>query len=165
MGVQSRSEGLEGTAIALAQGGRILATLQISPPSVIIRDDSFGLRHVDLQQAKGTSAYSLAFSPDGALIYCGLDKHIRIITLVRPANPPKYWAAHHGAVMGLAVLGDGHSLLSAGTDGHTKHWSSDGRLIRLLDWQIGELGAIAVAPDGLTAAVGGAERIVIWDVE
>jgi hypothetical protein len=46
-----------------------------------------------------------------------------------------------------------------------KHWSLTGELLRTIDWQIGELGAVAIAPDGLTAAVGGAEDIVVWDLE
>jgi hypothetical protein len=46
-----------------------------------------------------------------------------------------------------------------------KSWSLDGRLIAGVDWQIGELGAVAVSPDGCTAAVGGADRVVIWDLD
>jgi WD40 repeat protein len=68
-------------------------------------------------------------------------------------------------VLGVAFLPDGHSLISAATDGLVKHWSLEGRLLNTMDWQIGELGAVAIAPDGLTAAVGGAEKIVVWDLE
>jgi WD40 repeat protein len=65
----------------------------------------------------------------------------------------------------VAFLPDSQSLLSAATDGLVKHWSLTGELLRTIDWQIGELGAVAIAPDGLTAAVGGAEDIVVWDLE
>jgi WD40 repeat protein len=75
------------------------------------------------------------------------------------------WAAHDSAVLGVAFLPDGQSLLSAGTDGLIKHWSLDGQLLRTIDWRIGELGAVAIAPDGLTAAAGGAESIVVWDLD
>jgi WD40 repeat protein len=83
---------------------------------------------------------------------------------VRPANPYS-WQAHDGSVLGVAFLPDSQSLLSAATDGLVKHWSLTGELLRTIDWQIGELGAVAIAPDGLTAAVGGAEDIVVWDLE
>ena len=33
-----------------------------------------------------------------------------------------------------------------------------------LDWKVGEVAAVAFAPDGLTAAAGGYEKILVWDV-
>ena len=43
-------------------------------------------------------------------------------------------------------------------------WDTAGRLRHSFDWQVGEVGAVAFAPDGLTAAAGGYETILVWDV-
>jgi len=44
-----------------------------------------------------------------------------------------------------------------------KFWDVDGRLRREFDWQIGDVSAVTFAPDGLTAAAGGHEKILVWD--
>jgi WD40 repeat protein len=111
------------------------------------------------------NGHCLTFDQFGARIACGLEPNIALIALGESATEEASWPAHDGAVLGVAFLHDSRSLLSAGADGLVKHWYLDGRLIRTIDWRIGELGAVAIAPDGLTAAVGGAEKIVVWDLE
>ena len=46
-------------------------------------------------------------------------------------------------------------------------WSvSDGRQVNAFDWKVGPVTAVAVAPDGLTAAVAGKSgQIVVWDID
>jgi len=114
---------------------------------------------------KSTRGFSVCFSPIENTVACGLEAAIAVTNPASRHRAPFVWPAHNGAVLGVAFLPDGQSLLSAATDGLAKHWSVGGRLIRTIDWRIGELGAVAIAPDGLTAAVGGAENIVVWDLE
>jgi WD40 repeat protein len=94
-----------------------------------------------------------------------MNKEITLAFPDRHRASPRVWTAHSGSVLGLAYVPDGQTLMSVGSDGDVRFWSGDLQLIRSIDWQIGELGAVAIAPDGLTAAVGGAEDIVIWDLE
>jgi WD40 repeat protein len=112
----------------------------------------------------------LAISPSANWVAAGLESTSGQGMLARSELDVRHpnttsWPAHAGTILGVAFLPDGQSLLSAATDGLLKHWSLTGELLRTIDWQIGELGAVAIAPDGLTAAVGGAEDIVIWDLE
>jgi WD40 repeat protein len=109
--------------------------------------------------------HSIVYSKNGESLSCGLEREVVLFHLRNWRQVAAKWPAHDGAVLGVAFLPDGQSLLSAGTDGLVKHWTLDGRLIRTIDWRIGELGAVAIAPDGLTAAVGGAESIAVWDLE
>jgi WD40 repeat protein len=110
-------------------------------------------------------AHSLAIDFSASRFACGLEPDIALVASGARTQICARWPAHRGAVLGVAFLPHGQSLLSAATDGLVKHWSLSGELIRSIDWQIGELGAVAIAPDGLTAAVGGAEDIVVWDLE
>jgi WD40 repeat protein len=81
----------------------------------------------------------------------------------------------------LAYTPDGRTLLAGGAAGTVRAWSvpdlappADGDPAAdtagvpgtALQWDVGPVTALAVAPDGLTAAVGGATgRVVVWDVE
>ncbi|MFL5331558.1 MAG: WD40 repeat domain-containing protein [Gemmataceae bacterium] len=78
---------------------------------------------------------------------------------------PRTWRAHDAEVTQIALLPEGSGLLSAGLDGVVRSWDLDSLAERSAhDFGIGECFSIAVAPDGLTAAVGGLSDIVIWDV-
>ena len=56
---------------------------------------------------------------------------------------------------------------TAGQDGTVRRWEvASGRAAGVLDWSVGKITAVAVAPDGLTAAAGGEKgQIVLWDVD
>jgi hypothetical protein len=45
-------------------------------------------------------------------------------------------------------------------------WDIDsGRQRAAFDWGIGKVYAVAFAPDGMRAAAGGQQNIVVWDVD
>lgn len=107
--------------------------------------------------------YSIAFHPAGDRLVVGLE---RTIAVWDPADyrPPTVWPAHAGAVLGVAFTSDGQPLLTGGADGLVKLWDPAGRLRHTFDWKVGDVGAVAFAPDGLTAAAGGDGTILVWDV-
>lgn len=152
-------------AIAIRRGHHEFATIRAAPARVQFWELSRVLNSRRFVSLHGESAYSIDYSSSACLVACGTEGSVVLATSERQAPAPLSWHAHDGAVLGIRFLANGKSVLSAATDGLVCHWTLSGERIQSLDWQIGELGAIAVAPDGLTAAVGGAETIVIWDLE
>ena len=70
-------------------------------------------------------------------------------------------------LLSLAFTPDGQRLIAAPDDGPVRVIDPALRkVVAEFAWNIGELFSVAVAPDGLTAAVGGdGGRVVVWDVE
>jgi len=67
----------------------------------------------------------------------------------------------------IAFSPDQRFLLTGDAAGLVRQWDlSSNQVARSFNWNIGEVSALAVAPDGLTAAVGGSDgRVVIWDLD
>ncbi|QJW96519.1 WD40 repeat domain-containing protein [Frigoriglobus tundricola] len=67
----------------------------------------------------------------------------------------------------LAFHPDGHHLLTGNNDTtarliDTRTW----QVVRQYTWAVGQLGAVAISPDGQLAAAGGAKgRVVVWDLD
>lgn len=159
-----RAAGISVTALALRPDETALAALSAKPAALQLwelKTDSPRSRRF----LPSLNGYAVSYSPDGSRLACGLEIEIALMSPADRRAAPFHWSAHEGGVLGVTFRRDGDALISAGADGFVRQWSLDGRLIRETDWQIGELAALAVSPDGLTAAVGGAERIMIWDLE
>src|SRR5262249_24996094 len=72
---------------------------------------------------------------------------------------------HRATVFGLAFAPDGR-LFTGSCDGTVCIWDGEGNGQACFDWGVGPIQSVAVAPDGLTAAVGVARGdIVIWDLD
>ena len=51
-------------------------------------------------------------------------------------------------------------------DGLIHLWDNESRArLTTFDWRIGDVRCVAFAPDGLTAAAGGLDGVVVWDVD
>ncbi len=132
----------------------------------------------DLPQA----VYSLAFSPDGTVLAsAGRENVIRLwnslqgreVAVLMDREPevrhsgynlPLLWSP---IILGLAFTTSGETLISARDDGVIRFWDiSSQRLRSEMDWKIGKVRTMALAPDGMTAAVGGSDcNILVWDLE
>jgi WD40 repeat protein len=68
--------------------------------------------------------------------------------------------------MSVAYTPDGHNLIAAGEDGRARVWDLVmARWTKVFRWKVGAIYAVAISPDGMTAAAGGAKDIVVWDLE
>jgi WD40 repeat protein len=106
------------------------------------------------------------FSPDGRLLVVGSGRNPRLYEAASGRGLQQF-RGHQGSVRGIGFLSGGRLLLTASHDGTNKFWDiMTGQLMQTLEWEIGPLAALAVAPDGLTAATaGGSGRIVVWDLD
>lgn len=107
--------------------------------------------------------FGLSASPDGRRIAFGAGDVLAVWD-GRPVRTPRTWSAHHDIISATAFA-DATTLLTAGGDGVVKAWDViTGTELASYDFGIGELYCLAVAPDRLTAAVGGLNGIVVWDL-
>lgn len=105
--------------------------------------------------------FAVRFSPDGQYVVGGgADNRIRVWRLVSRTKPeinPLVHArfAHEGAVTRLAFTRDGATLVSTADDRTVKLWETrDYTQYQLYPPQPDVVASLAVAPDGLLAAVG-----------
>ncbi len=77
--------------------------------------------------------------------------------------PPKRWAnVSRKQFTGVAFHPHGRYLLTASNDKSVKLWDlTCGQVVRSYDWSAGRMRSVAVAPDGLTAAAGSDENLVV----
>jgi WD40 repeat protein len=126
--------------------------------------DASALRWVaSFKSRSGTSA--LGFSSDSRrLAIAGNEVSVwSIDPPIRLGSTPRQsrW------IQALAFTPDGRRLLTAGHDGLVSVWGTETfQLEQALDFGIGNLRCLAIAPDGLTAVAGG-ERggLVRWDLD
>jgi|GEM_PF-5004701 len=66
----------------------------------------------------------------------------------------------------LAFQPNSALLASASTNSVVTIWDTTaGQRVKQLDWKIGQIKSLLYAPDGLTCAVGGFEKFVVFDVD
>lgn len=114
-------------------------------------------------------AYSISFavpsfSPDGILaVATGWRIALRILPCWRMCGELR---GHRKLVSQVAMTPDGQTLISASHDGTVRLWDLPScRERAAYDWQVGPVYALALASDGMRAAVGGVRDIVVWDLE
>jgi len=149
----------DGTVLAVVWGDW---NVDVPPRVGVFTTGTFqSLRTIPLPAAGGTC---LAYSPDGGTL--AVASYCAVVLLVADSEEPRLTLAHPKQANAVAFTPDGGRVLSTCDDGLLRIWDvATGQLITSYDWGIGQTTAVAVAPDGLTAAVAGKRgQIAIFDL-
>jgi WD40 repeat protein len=112
-------------------------------------------------------ASGFAFAPDESRVAVAFGHRVGIWDLDDPDRPPAMIAAHEGMVRAVGFTPSGRSLLTAGMDGLVRFWEpTTGAEQRSFNWNVGQVQAAAISPDGLLCAAGSSDgHLVVWDVD
>jgi WD40 repeat protein len=117
--------------------------------------------------------WRIAFSPDGTTLAAAAGAVVVLWDYQHPDEKPpavsnrRRLRGHTGTVRSMAFASDGRTMTTVATDGTLRVWDTrEAFELSSLDAGVGPLHGLAIAPDGMTVAVGG-ERgdIVIIDVD
>lgn len=152
--------------LAFSTDGRLLAT-HFAKAVVLWRTTS-GKEIRRLSHVSDGSPTPVRFSPDSTRLAFCYTKTIESwpATLDDPDAVIRY-SGHTDKVWMLRYTPDGRRLISASSDGTVREWeAATGAEIRCFEWKVGKIAAADVSPDGMIAAVGGANgEIVVWDLD
>jgi WD40 repeat protein len=109
---------------------------------------------------------AVAFSPDGQTLALARGRGAGTWDVARRRR--RRLLRHAEQVRCLAFTPEGQALLTGGDDWGVHVWDlTTARERSGFNWRLGEVVALAVAPDGMTAAAAGAKKggILVWDLE
>ncbi|MCU0704367.1 MAG: WD40 repeat domain-containing protein [Fimbriiglobus sp.] len=146
-------------------GQRLAATGGIDgDPSVTVINARTAKRVRDFAPP-GTQTRHLVFRPGGDTLAVVNGKRV----FLYPPEPstPRLVFDHPKQVNQVAFTPDGRRLLSTCHDGLVRIWdTANGLHVTSYDWGIGQTTAVAVSPDGLTAALAGQKgQIAMFDLD
>ncbi len=107
---------------------------------------------------------TLAFSPDGAILAVTVGRSV-LLCGTQKLEQRAALKGHSDSVISVVYTPDGRGLVTASWDRTVRTWDATGRQTGCWDFGVGRAFAVAVAPDGMTAAAGGEEPVVVlWDL-
>jgi WD40 repeat protein len=146
--------------LAFSRDGRLLASAGSSQLTLwdLLRGESEAVWSLE-------NTSQMVFSPDSTTLAVAANG---LIYLWNFKPRPKWRAEPPGKrdpIFAMCFSPDGRNLVT-GQGADVRFWEiSDAAQVAQWDWNIGLITAVAIAPDGLTAAAGSEEgKIVIWDI-
>jgi len=114
---------------------------------------------------KGSQTRQLLYSPDGDILAIAQTKSV--VCMSADSDVPRAALSHPKQVNAVAFTPNGRRILSTCTDQLLRIWdTATGQLLTSYGWVIGQIAAVAVSPDGLTAAVGGQKgQVALFDLD
>jgi WD40 repeat protein len=109
---------------------------------------------------------TLAFAPDGRTLAVTVGRSV-LLCETEKFKERTVLKGHKDCVIVVSFTPDGRSAVTASWDRTIGIWdAATGRQTGSLDWQLGRMFTVAVAPDGMTAAAGGEQPdVVVWDLQ
>jgi len=153
--------------LAISPDGRSLAYCSTKETVVIDENyDDIGDRKF-LNGPAGV-ATCLSYAPDGKSIATGggPDKAVKLLNVTPGKEITEVAALKHDAVVSwVGFTKDGQTLAATDDSGVLKLWDVAQRKERhTIQAHPGDIGALAVSPDGKVAATGGDKAIKLWDL-
>jgi WD40 repeat protein len=113
-------------------------------------------------------AHAVAWCPDSRLVAVGTSDGAALVNAYT-AKVIAQAKGHRQAVAAVAVHPYRPLILTGGGDETVRLWDYTESSLsprESFDWQIGRVTAVAISPDGMLAAAGGASgEVVVWDLE
>jgi WD40 repeat protein len=147
-------------SVSFSPDGRTLA-IGTQGSGVVFWDYRSGARRC---LTAGRTVRAVAYAPGGRTLAAAAAQAVELWEV--PAGTMRLLKGHRGLVWSVAFAPDGDTLLSGSKDGNVCLWdATTGRARAAFNWDVGKLNAVAVSPDGMLAAAGGARRaFVLWDL-
>ena len=158
-------EGTEYAVLAFAPDGSTLATSGgLDDHPAVTGWNAATLEPLRTFVPKGARTLHLSYSPDGGTLAA---VNAKTVFLLPPdLSVPRHTLAHPKQVNAVAFTPDGRHLLTTCQDAAVRVWdAATGKVVTSYDWNVGATTAVAVAPDGLTAAAAGQKgQVVLFDL-
>lgn len=156
------------SAISFSPGGEHLAT--VAGDSIALWDARAGTRLWSYQPADPRHRIrpingDLKFSSDGRKLSVGFDNRLTLLDAQSGTELPLAGGALGSDFTALSVTASGSELLTSNAAGRLALWNlADGRLERSWDGHSHRIHALAVSPDGTTAASKAIDgSLILWD--
>jgi WD40 repeat protein len=150
--------------VAFRPDGKALAALSFDGLHIFAVPSGRPLLTHPLRLSQGIGF--LAYHPEGRLLALGTGAQVVVLdTQTGQAVAELRQARKH--FLGGAFTPVGRHLLTVSNEETVKVWdSATWRVAREYAWKVGGLRCVAVSPDGMTAAAGGAgKKVVVWDLD
>jgi WD40 repeat protein len=133
---------------------------------VVFWDLSQGKELFRVKRTSTADPSGLSFNSEGTRLAVSGGRTVTVYDVARQ-QALAAWKNPTKSILSLAFSPDGATLATVSNDQLARLWEADsGREKAAYDWKIGPLKAVALAPDGMRAAVGSQKgRIVVWDLE